>query len=107
MNHLLVITTCPNAECAEEIAQHLVREHLAACVNQLPGVRSVYEWQGEIHNDQEIMLFIKTKNGVYERVEQAIRSLHPYDVPEVIAFDIARGSANYLSWINSLVESNP
>jgi periplasmic divalent cation tolerance protein len=107
MDHLLVITTCPNTECAEELAQHLVKEHLAACVNQLPGVRSVYEWQGRINTDQEVILLIKTRAGVYDRVEQTIRARHPYDVPEVVALPIARGSNDYLSWINSLVDSHP
>lgn len=107
MDHLLVITTCPSTECAETLAHFLVQEHLAACVNQLPGVRSVYEWQGQVRTDQEIVLLIKTRAAVYDRVEQAIRTRHPYELPEVIALPIVRGSADYLSWINTLVDSNP
>ncbi len=106
MEHLLVITTCPDAPCAEALADHLVREHLAACVNQLPGVRSTYEWQGQVNTEQEVLLFIKTRADAWERVEQAIKSRHPYQVPEVIALPIARGSADYLNWINSLVDRN-
>jgi periplasmic divalent cation tolerance protein len=107
MDHLLVITTCPDAACAEGLADHLVREHLAACVNQLPGVRSTYEWQGKVTSDQEVLLLIKTRADAFERLEAAIKSRHPYQVPEVIALPIVRGSGDYLNWINSLVERNP
>jgi len=107
MEHLLVITTCPNGACADDIALHLVENQLAACVNQLPGVRSVYQWQGKVHADQEILLFIKTRADAYARLEEAIRARHPYELPEVIALPIVQGSAPYLAWINSLVEKTP
>jgi periplasmic divalent cation tolerance protein len=105
MEHLLVITTCPNQQCADDLADILVRSHLAACVNQIPGIRSVYEWKGQVTTDQEFLLLIKTRADTYDRVEETIRARHPYEVPEVIALPIARGSADYLSWINSLLEA--
>lgn len=107
MDHLLVITTCPDAACAEALADHLVGEHLAACVNQLPGIRSTYEWQGKVNRDQEVLLLIKTRADCWDRLEAAVRSRHPYQVPELIALPIVRGSGDYLNWINSLVEKNP
>lgn len=105
MKPLLIITTCPDPACAETIAGHLVRERLAACVNIIPGMQSIYQWQGEMVTERETILLIKTRAGAYARVEEAIRRLHPYELPEVIAVPIERGSADYLAWINSLVDN--
>ncbi len=105
MDYLLVITTCPNRQCAEELSLHLVQERLAACVNQLPGVRSTYQWQGQITTDEEVVLFIKTKAAIYPQLEAAICARHPYQVPEVIALPIVQGASNYLDWINHSLET--
>ncbi len=99
--HRLIFCTCPDAEVAERIASHLVGENLAACVNILPGLRSVYRWQGEIESAQEHLLLIKSPTAAYDAVEAAIKALHPYQLPEIIAVAIECGSPDYLKWIDS------
>ena len=98
---LLVLTACPDAECAQRIARPLVEDRLAACVNQLPPVVSTFRWDGAIESATEIPLLIKCTRPGYPRVEQAIRALHPYRLPEIIALPIALGYAPYLRWIDS------
>jgi len=99
--HQLIFCTCPTAEVAERLARSLVDESLAACVNILPGVRSVYRWQGEVEVAQEHLLLIKSPCSAYPAIEAAIKARHPYDVPEIVAIDIDRGAADYLKWIDS------
>jgi len=97
----LILCTCPDADCAENLANALIAEKLAACVNIVPGVRSVYQWQGQIETAQEHLLLIKSRQDRYPAIEAAVKKLHPYEVPEIIALDIERGSQDYLQWINS------
>lgn len=99
--HQLILCTCPDRECAEQIARQLVEQQLAACINILPSITSVYQWQGEIETAQEHLLMIKSHRDRYAALEQKIKSIHPYDVPEIIAFMIERGSTDYLKWIDS------
>ena len=101
----LIYCTCPDAACAENIARHLVSQHLAACVNILPGVTSIYAWQGEIETAGEHLLLIKTGSELFDQVSAAIKSLHPYEVPEIIAVAIDKGSPDYLHWIKSCLMS--
>lgn len=96
---LVVLTNCPNEAVAERIALALVEQGLAACVNRMPPVHSTYRWQGKIERADEVPLLIKTTRERYGEVEQAIRHLHPYNVPEIIALTITSGSAAYLRWI--------
>jgi periplasmic divalent cation tolerance protein len=96
---LIIICTCPDQESAERIANHLVDNRLAACVNISSPIKSVYRWQGEIETADEIMLFIKTSASSYEELEQTILSLHPYELPEVLAVPVDKGQQNYLGWI--------
>jgi periplasmic divalent cation tolerance protein len=98
---LLILCTCPDGESAARIARVLVEEHLAACVNRVPGLTSVYRWQGEIHEDSEVLLLIKTRSELFESLRARLVALHPYDVPEVIALDIAAGHAPYLDWLRT------
>lgn len=98
---LLILCTCPDADSAGRIARTLVEERLAACVNHVPGVVSIYRWQDEIHEDNEVLLLIKTRRERFELLRARIVELHPYDVPEVIAFDIAAGHAPYLEWLRT------
>ena len=96
---LLVIANCPDEACANRIALAVVEAGLAACVNLLPRVQSVYRWQGNIESASEVPLLIKTTAGRYTELETAIRELHPYDVPEIIALPIAQGLPAYLDWL--------
>ncbi|SRR5450830_1566326 len=96
---LLVLTNLADAEQAQAIAAHLVEQRLAACVNILPAVQSIYHWQGVITHTSEITLLIKTTQTRYSEVEAAITKLHPYDLPEIIAIPISDGLPSYLQWI--------
>lgn len=102
----LILCTCPTVEVAEQIAQTLVGEQLVACVNILPGVRSVYQWQGKVETAQEHLLLIKSQQVLYPAIELAIKAMHPYEVPEIIAVAIDRGSAEYLKWIDSCLATH-
>lgn len=105
-HHQLVFCTCPNPESARSLAHKLVANHLAACVNVIPGLVSIYPWQGEIETDNEVLLLIKTHGDRYRELENFIRANHPYELPEVIAVSIEQGSKNYLNWINEWLESS-
>lgn len=96
---LLAFSTCPGAETAASIARTLVEERLAACVNRLPGVISTYRWRGEIHEDAEVLLVIKTTRERFDALRDRLVELHPYEVLELVALDIAEGSPAYLDWL--------
>ena len=102
----LVLCTCPNQDSAQSIAEHLIDQSLAACVNILPGIKSIYSWQGKRESSQELLLVIKTTKNVYETLEKAIIRLHPYELPEVIAVNIENGSESYLNWISNCINKN-
>jgi periplasmic divalent cation tolerance protein len=97
--HLLILCTCPDMDTAHNIANQLVDRALAACVNILPGLTSVYQWQGKRETAQECLLLIKTTNAAYPALELAITELHSYELPEVIAVPIGQGLEGYLRWI--------
>lgn len=99
----IVLTTAGSIEEAQRIAAALVEQRLAACVNILPGVESVFRWQGKIDRASEWLMIIKTKAEAFERVRDAIQKLHSYDVPEIISLEIDDGSAAYLQWIDETV----
>jgi periplasmic divalent cation tolerance protein len=99
MEPLLIITNCPDEETANTIALAVVEAKLAACVNILPRVQSIYRWQGAVESAAEIPLFIKSTAACYPALENTIRQLHPYDVPEIIAFPITQGLPAYLNWL--------
>lgn len=96
---LLVMTTLPDAEQAGALARHLVEAHLAACVNVFPSCRSIYRWQGELHEDGEVLLLIKTVAEHYGSVEAIVRERHPYELPELVALNIDGGLPDYLAWL--------
>lgn len=96
---LLVLTNCPDADCAEAIAAALVEAGLAACVNILAPARSVYRWQGAVERADEVPLLIKTTAARYAALEAAIRARHPYELPEIVALPIDRGLPAYLRWL--------
>ncbi len=100
MATLLVLTNVPDQAIAERMARHIVAARLAACVNILAPCQSVYRWQGAIEAVAEIPLLIKSTEERYPALESAIKAMHPYDVPEIIAVPIAAGLQAYLGWID-------
>jgi periplasmic divalent cation tolerance protein len=98
---LVCLSTFSTPEKAAEIAHILVEEQLAACVNLVPAVRSIYRWQGQVSDDTETLAIIKTTAERYDALASRLVALHPYEVPELIAFPILRGHAPYLAWLTS------
>ncbi|WIG56741.1 MAG: Periplasmic divalent cation tolerance protein CutA [Rhodanobacteraceae bacterium] len=96
---LLALSTCPDPETAARIARALIEERLAACVNRLPGVQSTYRWQGEIHDDAEVLLLIKTTRERFAALRKRLVELHPYALPELVAIEMAEGLPAYLEWL--------
>ena len=106
---ILVLVTAPDQASAKLIAKALLEKKLAACVNILPGLISLYNWKGEIKDEKEVQLFIKTRSDLLEgKIIPLIRELHPYDLPEIIAIPVVGGSNPYLAWILAETEGeNP
>jgi periplasmic divalent cation tolerance protein len=109
---IVVLSACASAEEAQRLARALVEKRLAACVNMLPGIRSVYHWRGAdgkdaIQEDEEVLLVIKTSRGLMEEVKSEIEHLHSYEVPEIIALQVVDGSERYLAWMNRELAHKP
>nr|XP_016482037.1 PREDICTED: protein CutA, chloroplastic-like [Nicotiana tabacum] len=98
---IVVYVTVPNKELGKKLAGSIVKEKLAACVNRVPGVESVYEWEGEVQTDSEELLIIKTRESLLEALTEHVKANHEYDVPEVIAMPIVGGSPQYLEWLKN------
>ncbi len=98
--YIIIITTVGKQTEAQIIARRLVTQRLAACVNILPRIHSIYWWEGAICEEEEIMIVIKTKSTCEDQVYQLIKSLHSYDLPELITLTIANGDEPYLNWLN-------
>jgi periplasmic divalent cation tolerance protein len=98
---LLAFCTCPDPETGERLATVLVEEGLAACVNLLPGIRSIYVWREALQRDSEALLLIKTRQGRFSALAARLRELHPYDLPEIIACPISQGLPEYLQWVTA------
>lgn len=96
---LLLFCTCPNQEVAENLATQVISNSLAGCVNILPHLQSIYRWQGEIVKEQEQLLIIKTHKDCYPQLEQLIKEIHPYQIPEIVAIPLEYGSLEYLTWL--------
>jgi periplasmic divalent cation tolerance protein len=101
---LVVLCTCPDEAVADRIVSALLERRLAACINRVRGVESIYRWEGKIERDTEQLLIIKTGHAAYSALEACIQEVHPYDVPEVIALSVERGSHRYLDWIAESVD---
>ena len=99
MSALLVLTNLPDRETAEKLAEQLVAQRVAACINILSPCRSVYRWQGAVRHDEEHPMLIKTTSERYAALEKAIRAAHPYELPEIVAVPIERGLPAYLDWV--------
>ncbi len=100
---VIVLVTCPTPAVGRRLARELVRLRLAACVNVLPGVESVFRWRGKVDRSREALLVIKTTRARFAALRRRVLSLHPYDLPEVIALPVAAGHPPYLRWIASSV----
>jgi periplasmic divalent cation tolerance protein len=98
---LLCYCTCPNAASAQHLAEALVHESLAACVNRIPGIHSTYRWKDEVTTDVEELLLIKTTAQRFEALKERVLALHPYELPELIAVPVERGHVAYLDWIRT------
>lgn len=101
---IVVLVTCGSEEEAAKIANSLVEERLAACVNIISPVRSIYRWEGKIWDEREWMLVIKTLKKRFEDLEKKVKSIHSYSVPEIVALPIAEGSASYIKWLEEMTE---
>jgi periplasmic divalent cation tolerance protein len=101
---IVVFVTCGSEEEALKIANALVEAHLAACVNLIAPIRSIYRWEGKIWDEKEWLLIIKTQKQRFEAVEKKVKSLHSYSVPEIISLPITEGSSAYLNWIKENTE---
>jgi periplasmic divalent cation tolerance protein len=96
---IIVLVTAPTADKAAELARTLVEEELAACGNVVPGLRSIYRWEGKVHDEPEALLLLKTRATLFEPLRERVVALHPYQCPEVLRLDVAEGHAPYLKWI--------
>src|SRR5215216_4708585 len=97
---IIVFLTAPNGEEATRLAEMLVGAHLAACVQIVPEMESVYRWQGKIERQSEVLILVKTTRAKFDELEREVRALHSYDTPEIIAVPVITGSAPYLDWLN-------
>ncbi len=104
MSYLLLLTTCPNETTAQQLAHNLVKNELVACINLLPQVRSIFKWQGQVVEENEILLLMKTRQECYTAVEAMLQAQHPYEIPELIALSIEQGLPDYLQWIDKTVK---
>jgi len=98
---IIILVTASSEEEAKKIAQVLVEKRLAACVNLIKDIQSIFRWKGKLSDENEILLIIKTRKKLYKNVEEEVKSLHSYEVPEIIALPIISGSKDYLYWVDS------
>lgn len=102
MEAIVVYTTAPNEDEAARIAKTIVEERLAGCVNIVKGIRSIYNWQGKIEDDSEVLMISKTQRHLFEPLKKRIKELHSYTVPEIVALPIIEGLEDYLDWLKEV-----
>ncbi|MDH5435270.1 MAG: divalent-cation tolerance protein CutA [Gammaproteobacteria bacterium] len=105
-NYHIVLNTCPDIEVAKNLATVLVQHKLAACINIIPGITSIYEWEGKLESGTECLLMIKSIKSCYSRLEKIIRDSHPYELPEIITVPVSGGLNNYLIWLGQQCKEN-
>jgi periplasmic divalent cation tolerance protein len=104
---IVVFITAPSREVAHQIATGLLEKKLAACVNVVPAIQSIYSWQGAVCADDEVLLIVKSRAALFdEKLLPAVQDMHPYDVPEIIALPVVMGSQSYLDWVGDETEAN-
>ncbi len=106
MDYTFVYITAPTREEAEKIGRVLVNERLAACVNIIPGMRSIYHWQGKVEQAQEVVVIAKTRAALFEKLAKRVRDLHSYTCPCIISLPISAGEPTFLNWINEYTTDN-
>lgn len=99
MGYIIILSNTNSMDSAETIASFLVKEKLAACINIIPKIISIYSWKNQIEKEEEFLLLIKSRKELFDQIKEKITMLHPYEVPEIISFDIEDGSKDYLDWI--------
>ncbi len=104
VEEIVVLITCPNEDEAVKIAGAVVEEKLAACVNIIKNIRSIYKWEGKLQDDTEVLMIAKTHKDRFDGLQKRVKELHSYDVPEIISLSITDGSEDYLSWIRRSTE---
>ena len=97
---IVVLSACASPEEAERIARGLVEKRLASCVNLVSGTRSIYRWKGEVVNETEILLVIKSSRGLFDQLRMELERMHSYEIPEAIAMQVVAGSERYLEWMD-------
>jgi periplasmic divalent cation tolerance protein len=102
--YITVLITAPNEEEAAKISRTIVEESLAACVNIIRSVRSIYRWQGSVEDESEVLMIAKTKRALFDRLKGRIKELHSYEVPEIIGLPVIEGSKQYLDWLSQETE---
>lgn len=103
---IVVFVTTPNSEEAARLGEMMVAARLAACVQILPEMESVYRWQGQIERQKEVLLIAKTTRSKFEELEREVRAIHSYETPEIVALPLVAGSSPYLEWLNSSVNAD-
>ena len=103
-HYILCLVTIDDLERAAVIARELVERKLAACVNIIPEIRSIYSWKGQVCDEKERLLIVKTRRELFPMLQELVRELHPYEVPEIISFSIEQGLPEYLRWIDETTE---
>lgn len=104
MGEIIIYVTVSREDEASKIAKALIESRLAACVNIISNIRSIYRWEGNVEDDNESLMIIKTKDSKFHEVQKKVEELHSYSVPEVIAFPIEKGSEKYLAWLSESVD---
>lgn len=100
-NACIVLCTCPDVVTAELLSGELVEARLAACVNIIPGIQSIFRWEGQVRSESETLLVIKTRTDRYSELETHLQKSHPYDVPEILMLPVGDGLASYLDWVST------
>lgn len=102
MEFIIVLITASTEDEAARLARAVVEERLAGCVNIVKGIRSIYSWEGKVEDEPEVLMIVKTRKELFERLSERVRKLHGYTVPEIVALPIVEGSADYLNWLGEV-----
>ncbi len=107
LEYTVILSTVPDVEKGADLAKSLVEHKLAACVNIVPGIRSIYMWKGKVEDDSEALMIIKSRRDYIQKIVTLLEKMHPYDTPEIIGLPIIEGNKDYLDWVGSVTDSNP